>query len=482
MVRNNTIFYIIVFLLFLIISFLFITPIPRKARSEFHSSQLKKITVTSENIKRIDYVNADGQLTIAANLGYATIVITKTENSTLEQYFDDKGEPISPYNGCYALLREYDDKGNNTRTTYLNRSNKPVIMVNGYAIELKEYNENRQEVAVRYYDTEGNPILTPSYGYGKFNEYNENGKISRITYIDASGTPMMTGQGYAIVTRNYYVSDGPENGKVEREFYFDESRNPVSCSLGQYGVHKEYDEYGREAVLTYLDASGEPIATNKGYTTIARTYFANGAVATERYYDLNGGPFSLSEGQYGFSVENGQKFYLNQTGKEIFNLKNLLYNESWLAIIFAMIAVLLIVLIDRRWSFLFLFMYLFAILYLTLMFRESGEEEANLVLFWSYKKLITDSETRSDILKNIWLFIPLGAILYRLYPHKVILWIPIILSALIEIIQYINGTGLCELDDVISNGLGGIIGYGISGVFYDLKSAVTASRHHKYVA
>ena len=64
-----------------------------------------------------------------------------------------------------------------------------------------------------------------------------------------------------------------------------------------------------------------------------------------------------------------------------------------------------------------------------------------------------------DIFRNIWLFIPLGAILYNLYPQKVVLLIPILLSGLIELVQYITKTGICELDDIINNGLGGATGY-----------------------
>ena len=352
-----------------------------------------------------------------------------------------------------------------------------MIMANGYAIELKEYNENRQAVSVKYYDTKENPILTLSYGYGKINEYNEYGKIVRITHINATGAPMMTKQGYASITRNYYTSDGPDNGRVESEFYFDDIGDPVSLSLGQFGVHKEYDENEREAVLTYLDAAGEPIVTNKGYTTIVRTYHANGSITSERYYDLKGNPFSLSEGQYGFSVENGQTVYLNQAGKEVFNLKNLLYNQSWLVIVLAMIAVFLAALNDKRWNCFFLVIYIVAIAYFTLMFRESDEGKVNLRLFWSYKDIITDSKTRADILKNIWLFIPLGAIIYKLYPPKVVLCVPVTISILIEIIQYISGTGLCELDDVISNGLGGIIGFGSCKLLCELKSMLFVRSH-----
>jgi glycopeptide antibiotics resistance protein len=40
--------------------------------------------------------------------------------------------------------------------------------------------------------------------------------------------------------------------------------------------------------------------------------------------------------------------------------------------------------------------------------------------------------------------------------------IPFVCSASIEAIQYIAGIGFCEVDDVISNGFGGLIGYELS--------------------
>ena len=231
--------------------------------------------------------------------------------------------------------------------------------------------------------------------------------------------------------------------------------------LGQYGVHKEYDDYGREMVLTYLDADGNPLVTNKGYTTLVRTYQANNSVATEKYYDLEGNPYSLSEGQYGIKRKGRQTVYLDKEGKTQVNLKTLLYNNSWLVIVITIVVIFFSTLIGKRWNMLFLILYLFVIIYLTLMFRDSNNVQPTEFL-WYYKRIIVDNNARSDILKNIWLFIPLGAYLYKHYPHKVILVFPVILSIIIEGIQYIIGIGCCELDDVISNSLGGVIGFYIA--------------------
>ena len=101
---------------------------------------------------------------------------------------------------------------------------------------------------------------------------------------------------------------------------------------------------------------------------------------------------------------------------------------------------------------------------MTLLYRENVLVNSNFQLFWSYKKFFTNAGTRADILRNIWLFIPFGAMLYKIYPYKRILIVPCLLSIIIEAIQYFTGTGLCEVDDVISNIIGGAIGYGIGSL------------------
>ena len=76
---------------------------------------------------------------------------------------------------------------------------------------------------------------------------------------------------------------------------------------------------------------------------------------------------------------------------------------------------------------------------------------------------------RMGILNNIWLFVPLGTILYRLFPRIYIVFVPILISIAVEVSQYLLGVGLCEVDDVVSNGLGGLIGI-LVGVVVDWVS------------
>ena len=263
---------------------------------------------------------------------------------------------------------------------------------------------------------------------------------------------------------------------MESELYFDENDNPVALSLGQYGVHKEYDKAGQESVLTYLDADGNAINTHKGYATIKRTYQANGKTATERYFDKNGKPFALSEGQYGVAYLNNQTVYLDQNGKPLLNIRNMLYNYPWIICICVIILVIISALLCRKLNWALLFFYCIVIIYITLMFREHiGSNK--IMVFDNIKKILKDSETRSDIIKNIWLFIPIGTILFLLYPRRIMLIIPIVLSICIEGIQYITQMGFCELDDVICNGIGGCIGCCLGKLTIDIKNRINKRKH-----
>lgn len=67
-----------------------------------------------------------------------------------------------------------------------------------------------------------------------------------------------------------------------------------------------------------------------------------------------------------------------------------------------------------------------------------------------------------EILLNILLFLPFGYILaYSGFPPNKTIIFCLATSALIEITQYVFHLGLFEWDDMISNTLGGYIGYEI---------------------
>ena len=476
-IRNKRIV-ILLLAAFLVVSIILMAPERLPEKRQARAKTLTKTTTTDGNTERTDYTDEDNNLTVAADFGYATMISVTDDSRRLERFYDEKGEPISIYPGYYGILKEYDNDGRCFHISYLDSNDKPVITQEGYSDIYLTFYDTGKVRTEKYYGPDGNPVCTSAYGYGSTYEYDENGKINKITYLNDKDQPMTAGLGYAAITRNTCKTDGSDNGLAENEYYFDERGEPVALSLGQYGVHKEYDKDGLVSVITYLGREGEPIVTTKGYTTIARTYHDNYSIETERYYDLEGNPFAFSEGQYGIKRENSQTVYLNQDGMETFNLKRLLYNHMWFIIPCAFFAAALAAALNKKLNMMFLILYIAAIAYLTLLFRESMYTEPK-TLFESIRSIFTDREERVGILLNIWLFIPLGAILFRLYPRKAVLLVPFALSCIIEGLQLLTHTGYCETEDIVSNSLGGAIGYITEKYLVELKCRYKTRRTKK---
>jgi glycopeptide antibiotics resistance protein len=89
----------------------------------------------------------------------------------------------------------------------------------------------------------------------------------------------------------------------------------------------------------------------------------------------------------------------------------------------------------------------------------------DLRFMWSYREMLAgDLNWEKDVLQNllnIVFFVPYGA-LFPVKKWKFVLVTAFIFSILIEAFQYIFKLGYCELDDVICNSLGAMIGFGIS--------------------
>ena len=84
---------------------------------------------------------------------------------------------------------------------------------------------------------------------------------------------------------------------------------------------------------------------------------------------------------------------------------------------------------------------------------------------WSYREMLAgDINWKKDVIQNllnIAFFVPFG-IFFPLKKWIVVLISAFAFSVLIEATQYIFRLGLCELDDVICNTLGAMIGFWIT--------------------
>ena len=107
--------------------------------------------------------------------------------------------------------------------------------------------------------------------------------------------------------------------------------------------------------------------------------------------------------------------------------------------------------------------YLFLLLYMAVFVRNTQAGWTyNLSPFWSYQAI---REGRDDILvqviMNVLAFIPIGLLLGTFKGMKWwhVLLIGLCFSMLIELLQLVLKRGLTEIDDVVHNGVGCMIGY-----------------------
>ena len=407
------------------------------------------------DVKRLDYIDSDGNVTFAADKHYATIIKTYRDGHVvLEQYYDEKGDAAVQTAGHCALERHYNDAGLADVITYLDKDGEPEVTTSGYSSIHRSYNDLRLADTDTYYI--GDERVKNANGFYAYKRgYNEEKRISEIEYLNEHGELALHKNGYARITRSYN-----DAGKVEYEFYFGTEREPVKNSSGCYGLYREYDEDGHAIVITFVDAEGRPMVGNKGYATVKRTYKENGSIESLRYFDAEGKPSTGLRSQYGIEYVDGQGVYLDEDGTQMFRLDNYLNNHLFVVVLFGIALTVMAVQLKGKWRVAFIIGYLLFICGMTLAYRESGVDQSASEFLWSYKEFVKSSSIRQTILNNIWLFVPLGAAVYSSeHPRR---WIPVIgLSIVIELIQLALGIGLCEIDDVISNSIGTFIGYGI---------------------
>lgn len=100
----------------------------------------------------------------------------------------------------------------------------------------------------------------------------------------------------------------------------------------------------------------------------------------------------------------------------------------------------------------------------TLWFRSETVSEVILTPFYSFVEAKTEPEIYRSMLMNVFLFVPLGLTMPFALPSKwkhrrlITIIFAFLLSGGIEFLQYRYSLGRCEVDDVICNTLGAVIG------------------------
>ena len=411
----------------------------------------EKDSATDNSITTYTFVNEAEETTYAIDIGYAVMKrLRNAEGQVIEErYFDADGNPVKLYDSYYGVKYEYHD--HEVIIRYLDSGGNTMSLA-AYSTIVRTLDAAGRAVDDYYYDLGMQPVQWGGY-YGMHRDYDNNGWNCRITYLDKNGQPVLCSYGYAI---KEYKRDA--DGNITGEFYFDTQGNPTKSSLGEYGQLYKRDEKGRINQITYLDENGKEATNNASYTILKRTYYRDGNINTDMYFDNVGNSVALSKGQYGIKYSGKTTLLIDKNSNVILCVDNILNGFPFMVVVFGCVLCFVILMLPKVWSILLTCVYVVFILYETLMFRETGNMRTNLVLFSYAGNFLKAQSVRVGVINNIWLFVPLGTGLYRIFQKKWVSLIPLAFSLLIETTQYTTGLGIAEFDDVFGNTLGGWIG------------------------
>ena len=350
----------------------------------------------------------------------------------------------------YNLRKINTETDDGIRIDFVNSHGSVVTAVDlNYSTVFKTLDENGNCIKEKYLDSNGNPAVLVKNNSAVHRVFNDLNQCVYVEYLDQYMHPIELTSGYASACRMFN-----EEGQLEEIRYFDRFGIPTTDNLKRYGIHYVYNDDGQKAEYISIDADGNIMNTVKNFAISKRTYYPDGSLRTVMFYDKNGDPSIVPGGYSGYLYENGKTKLLDKDGNEVFFLRHYLTHSFISVILFGILLLLLIKFGGRNMNFLLLALYLVFIAYMTLMLRENRIGSIDLTLPPNLYLFCTNKE----IINNIWLFIPLGAILYRLSNNWKIAFIPVLLSLVIETLQYLLNIGLFDLTDLIANSLGGILG------------------------
>lgn len=129
------------------------------------------------------------------------------------------------------------------------------------------------------------------------------------------------------------------------------------------------------------------------------------------------------------------------------------------------------------WIF-FLVAYIYIVIGITILSRsESGTRGASFELFRTFRNTFS---ARKQIYENVLMFVPYAVLLYGLAKPFRRWWIALLMGAgsslLIEVTQWVTRTGYFEVDDILTNTVGMVLGYLICFGLEKLKNKIK-NRH-----
>lgn len=216
----------------------------------YTSSELSIRENVDGSVTSTSYVNFDGVITEAIDMGYATVCRMQDDNGRVveERYLDANGDPVARYGDYYGLSYEYDEMS--TVIAYLDAEGNPIILSDGYSIIVRTQVGGRASDDF-YYDLNGQQVQCSGGYYGLHRGYNSDGQNISLTFFDKDGHAVSTSSGYAIKTCQRDM-----DGTIVGEQYFDtegkNQRGLCLVSMASYTNATSKDTSDRSPILVQM--------------------------------------------------------------------------------------------------------------------------------------------------------------------------------------------------------------------------------------
>ena len=114
--------------------------------------------------------------------------------------------------------------------------------------------------------------------------------------------------------------------------------------------------------------------------------------------------------------------------------------------------------------------YLLVVLFVTLLSRQGQHNTSVIMELELFRALkMQDTDVLRHLLQNAALFVPLGVLLPLLHRSLRSVWWALLggaaLSTMIETTQLVLAVGQCDVNDILTNALGAVLGYGVFWLF-----------------
>ena len=152
----------------------------------YTASELSVQETVDGSATSTSYVNSDGVITDAIDMGYATVCRMQDDNGRVveERYLDANGDPVARYGNHYGVSYEYVKTG--TVITYLDAEGNPIIRSDGYSTIVRTLVDGRDSDDF-YYDLNGQQVQCSGGYYGTHREFNTEGQNTSLTFFDKDG-------------------------------------------------------------------------------------------------------------------------------------------------------------------------------------------------------------------------------------------------------------------------------------------------------